>query len=308
MREMTGEQLQEAVNKVVAASNTINWSDFRCRCSSIDKAFAKSRSNPVLTEKQCLRLDELEKKSTLTSNMVAELAELQVKKGNGSKIILSDVFIEYLMEYYAWVTAKRKPVSKELMYVQFLEKGKEVEKESIELLNFVEGTEYVKNEERVYNDFLSGEPDVFIGDHVMNATKISDTKSCWDYPGFLKMINQAVSNPRDRQVKGYLDITGAMEGEIACCLVNTPLKIIKDFHDALLRKMDVISELSTEFIAEWEILERSMIFDDIPKHKRVWKQPIEPFNDFDRNYLYDRVKIARDWLYTFDEMYQKLNK
>lgn len=288
--------------------STINWQDFRCRCSSIDKAFAKSRSNPVLTEKQAARMDELDKKDILTTKMQEEYAELLVKKENGSKIILSDTFIDYLMEHYSWVTVKKKPVSKELMYVQFLEKGKDVEKQSIALLSEIEGIDYVKNEERVYNDFLSGEPDVFVGDNIMNATKISDTKSCWDYPGFLKMINKEVSNSRDRQVKGYLDITGAREGEIACCLVNTPQKIIFDFYNALLRKMDVISDEAPEFKAEWEIIERSMIFDDIPKHKRVWKQPIEPFNDFDRQYLYDRVKIARDWLYSFDEMYQQLNK
>jgi hypothetical protein len=285
-----------------------NWNDFRCRCSSIDKAFAKSRSNPVLTENQIKELSDLEARTTLTTKQAEKLAELLVKKENGTKIILSDTFIEYLMEHYAWVTTGKKPVSKELMYVQFLEKGKDVEKQSISLLSEIEGIDYVKNEERVYNDFLSGEPDVFIGENVMAATKISDTKSCWDYPGFLKMINQTVSNSRDKQVKGYMDITGAQEGEIACCLVNTPQKLVKDFYDALLRKMDVISDESPEFKSEWAVIERSMYFDDIPKHQRVWKQPIEPFSDFERNYLYDRVKIAREWLFTFDEMYQQLNK
>jgi hypothetical protein len=290
------------------STEAINWQDFKCRCSSIDKAFAKSRSNPVLTEKQVVRMAELEKKDTLTSNMVAELAELQVKKENGNKIILSDTFIDYLMEYYAWITKGKKPVSKELMYIQYVEKGKDVEKESIALLSEIEGIDYVKNEVRVYNEFLSGEPDVFVGDHIMNATKISDTKSDWDYPGFLKNIHSSITNGNDKQVKGYLDITGAREGEIARCLVNTPLKLVKDMHDALLRRMDVISSESPEFITEWTILERSMYFDDIPTHQRVWRKPVEPFNDFDRNYLYDRVKIAREWLYTFDEMYQKLNK
>lgn len=288
--------------------SSINWQDFRCRCSSIDKAFAKSRSNPVLTEKQVTRLDELEKKTDHTPKMTVEYAELLVKKENGSKIILSDTFIEYLMEHYAWVTTKKKAVSKELMYIQYVEKGKDVEKQSIELLNLVDGTEYVKNEERVYNDFLSGEPDIFIGDNIRNATKISDTKSDWDYPGFLKNIHAAITNGNDKQVKGYLDITGAREGEIARCLVNTPIKLVKDIHDALLRRMEVISSESPEFIKEWEILERSMYFDDIPPHKRVFKKPVEPFTEFERNYLYDRVKIARDWLYSFDEMYQKLNK
>lgn len=287
--------------------STINWQDFRCRCSSIDKAFAKSRSNPVLTEKQAARMDELDKKDILTTKMQEEYAELLVKKENGSKIILSDTFIEYLMEYYSWVTTGKTRVSKELIYIQYVEKGKDVETQSIALLSLVEGMNYVKNEERVNNEYLSGEPDIFVGEKIMSATKISDAKSTWDYPGFLKVINKGIEPRYERQIQGYLDITGATEGEIAYCLVNTPMKQTKDFYDALLRKMDVISELSTDFIKEWEILERSMFFDDIPAHKRVWKQKIDPFLDFDRQYLYDRVKIGRDWLYSFDEVYQKLN-
>ena len=288
--------------------NNTNWGDFKCRCSSICKAVAKSRSNPVLSEKQIVRMEELEKRDKLTDSMIAELAELHVKKENGKKIILSDSYIEYLMEYYAWETSGKKSVDRETMYIQFVEKGKEVENESILLLNYVEGLNYQKNGQRVCNDFLSGEPDVFVGEEIMKATKISDLKSCWDYPGFLKKINQSIESKYELQIRGYMDITGATEGEIAYTLVNTPMRLAKDIHDALLRRMNVISEESPEFIKEWEIIERSMFFDDIPKSKRVWKQSIDPFSDFDRNYLYDRVKVARDWLYTFDEKYQKLNK
>ena len=289
--------------------STINWDNFKYRCSSIDKAFAKSKSNPVLTEKQEKEFNELEKIAhILTETQSKRFAELLLKKENGSKIILSDTYIEYLMEYYSWATTGKKAVSKEVIYLQFVEKGKEVENDSILLLSQVEGLNYVKNEQRVENKYLSGIPDVFVGEEIMKATKITDLKSIWDYPGFLKKINQPVETKYDRQVKGYMDITGASEGEIADCLVDTPLWQQKDFHDLLLRKMNVISDESPAFRNEWEIIERSMTFEDIPKHKRVFKQKVEPFSDFDRNYLYDRVKIGREWLWKFDEMYQNLNK
>lgn len=289
--------------------STINWDNFKCRCSSIDKAFAKSKSNPVLTEKQEKEFNELEKIAhILTETQSKRFAELLLKKENGSKIILSDTYIEYLMEYYSWATTGKKAVSKEAIYLQFVEKGKEVENDSILLLSQVEGLNYSKNEQRVENKYLSGIPDVFVGEEIMKATKISDLKSVWDYPGFLKKVNQGIETKYDRQVKGYMDITGAPEGEIAYCLVDTPLWQQKDFHDLLLRKMNVISDESPAFRNEWEIIERSMTFEDIPKHKRVFKQKVEPFSDFDRNYLYDRVKIGREWLWKFDEMYQNLNK
>jgi hypothetical protein len=58
--------------------NNTNWDDFKCRCSAITKMTATSRSNPVITEKQTVRLAELEAKSILTDNMKAEMAELLV--------------------------------------------------------------------------------------------------------------------------------------------------------------------------------------------------------------------------------------
>lgn len=286
----------------------VNFDLFKCRCSSNHKLLAESRSNPCLTEKQAIRLAELEQKDKLTINMTVEMAELVIKKGNSTKVILSDSCIEYLMEWYAWEVAGKVAVSKESMYIQFIEKGKDVEGVSITLLSVVDGELYYKNDERVSNDYLTGEPDVFKGDNIMSATKITDVKSAWDYPGFLKKINQPVSKSNDLQIKGYMDITGAPDGEVAYCLVNTPERILHDLRGFLLKKMDVVSEESPEFLREYEALAASMFFDDIPHHKRVFKIKIEPFPEFQRQQLYDRVKICREWLWKFDDMYEYLNK
>ena len=50
-----------------------------------------------------------------------------------------------------------------------------------------------------------------------------------------------------------------------------------------------------------------MRFDHMPVHKRVHKIKIEPFSEFERQKLYDRVKIGRDWLNEFHEKYKRLN-
>jgi hypothetical protein len=285
----------------------VNFDNFKCRCSAISNLLSESRSNPTLTEKQATRMVELLYREELTPKMQIELAELQVRKENAKNIVLSDTCIVYLMQWYAWETAQKKAVDKEAMYIQFVEKGKDVEADSIELLSKVNGVKYEKNEQRICNEYLSGIPDIYVGEEIMLATKISDIKSAWDYPGYLKKINTPVQKNNDLQIKGYMDITGATEGEVCDCLVNTPLRIVKDIHDSLLRKMPVISEESPEFQYEWSILERSMFFDDIPYKQRVFKKSVEPFNEFDRQKLYDRVKVCRDWLWTFNEMFQKLN-
>lgn len=287
--------------------STINFDNFKCRCSAISIMLSDSRSNPQITEGQLKRLEDYEKRDKLTEVQKVDMADLIQKRENGKKTILGDTIVAYLMEYYSWATAQKKSVSKEAMYIQFVEKGKDVEEESITLLSIIDGIIYSKNEERVENEYLSGIPDLFVGDNIMSATRISDIKSAWDYPGYLKKINTPVSKVNDLQIKGYMDITGATEGEVCDCLVNTPLRIVKDIHDSLLRRMNVISSESPEFINEYEILERSMLFDDIPHRQRVFRKKVEPFNEFDRNKLYDRVKIGREWLNNFHEMFVRLN-
>jgi hypothetical protein len=278
----------------------INFDNFKVRCSAIGKVMSNSRSNPCLTEKQALRLDELEKKEVLTEKMKEELADLLIKKANGSKIILSDTCIEYLMEVYAWEVLGKQAVTKELD-MEYTRKGKIGEPESIKLLSLVDGMLYEKNEERWYNEFLSGEPDIF------HENKIIDIKTCWDCPGFLKKINCSLENGYSYQIRGYLDITGATEGEVVYALINTPETIVNDYKRKLFYQMEVVTEESPEYVEAVANLVNSMYFDDIPMHKRVFRVKVEPFSDQERQKLYDRVKVCRDWLNEFHEMYQKLN-
>lgn len=280
---------------------------FKVRCSAIREVMSNSRSNPSLTEKQRKRLDELQAKDNITENQVLELAELQAKEENSKKLILSDTCIEYLMEWYAMFTAQKQCVTKELD-IQYTFKGKLVEEDSILLLSKLDKVLYLKNEERIENDFLTGEPDIHDGDHVKACKKIIDIKSVWDYPGFLKKINQKPDSGYDYQLKGYMDLSGAREAEIAYCLVNTPEIIVNDYRRRLFYKMNVPTQENPEYLRQCALLEHSMYFDDIPIEKRVFKVPIEPFSEEQRQAVYDRVKQCREWLEIFHEQYEKINK
>lgn len=286
----------------------VNFDDFKCRCSAITKMMATSRDNPVLTEKQAVRMDELQNKPSLTPNMQAELAELLVKRDNSSKVILSDGCIDYLMEWYSWETTGKIPVDKEAMDIQYTRKGKSTENDCISLLSRVDKVVYTKNEERVTNSYLSGIPDIFLGETVMTATKIVDNKSLWDYPGFLKTLHKKPENGYIDQIGGYCDISGAPIGEIAKTLVNMPVEIVMDYEYRLLKKMNLATTESPEFQEEWKKWERSMHFDDIPKEKRVYKIPVQPFTPERKQMIYDRVKVCREWLSQFHEKYQQFNK
>lgn len=283
------------------------WDKFKVRCSAINSVMSTSRSNPTLTDKQKARLDELYAKDSLTDKQALEIAELQVKEQNSKKVVLSDSCIEYLMEAYAYVTAQKQSVTKELD-IQYTSKGKMVEEESIILLSQLDKVLYTKNDHRIENDYLTGEPDIHDGEDIKSCKRIIDIKSVWDYPGFLKKINQKVDNGYDYQIKGYMDLTGATEGQIAYVLVNTPDIIVNDYKRKLFYRMNVATEQNPDYLRQSAILEHSMFFDDIDIHKRVFKVPIEPFTEEQRQAVYDRIKVCREWLNNFHEQYQKINQ
>jgi hypothetical protein len=178
----------------------------------------------------------------------------------------------------------------------------------------VDGTYYFPNEdengnrERIYNDYLSGEVDAYEGESIMTATTIPDVKSIWDYPTFLNKIHEPLTPANDWQIKGYLDISGAPKGFIANCLVDTPEEIINKTKEKLLYKTGCVTEEDAKFKANWKILERSMRFGHISPNKRVFKKNVEPMSNEKRQLLYDRVKVCRDWLSNFHEMYGNMNK
>jgi hypothetical protein len=285
----------------------IDWSLFKVRCSAISKVCSSSRDYPCLTELQEQELKDLEAKPTLTDKQKEKMAALIVKRENGKKVILSDTCIEYLMEEYAWRTEGMISVGKESMELLQLKKGKMQEGEAVKLLCIVDGIMYNINKERVYNDFLSGELDIFDGQEVMGANSIGDIKNSFDYPVFLKKINKGLENGNKEQVQGYCDIAKSSKGFIAHCLVDMPEEIIEDMKYRLLKKMNCATELSPEFMEEWEKWERSMRFSHIPPAQRVFKIPVTPFTEFERQKVYDRVKICREWLNSFHETFVKLN-
>jgi hypothetical protein len=292
----------------------IDWQQFKCRCSQIHSIVSNSRSNPCITEKQQLLLDELDKKDTLTDKQKEERTRLIQLKENSTKVILSDTAINYLLEEYAWRKEGMVRVTKEVMDIPQLKKGTIVEPQSLELLSYVDKVLYEPNidekghRERVYNEYLSGEVDAYVGNSIMESEIIPDCKSIWDYPTFLCKIKEPLTLANDWQLKGYGDITGAPIIFIGNCLVDADEETINNIKWRLLGKMNVVTDESPDFKDKWSLIEHSMKFSHIDPYLRVFKKPVERMNDFQKQFLYDRVKICRDWLNEFDEDYLKLNK
>jgi hypothetical protein len=201
------------------------------------------------------------------------------------------------------------------MDVEYFERGRKTEPESIELLSFVDNTVYVKNEQRFENDFLSGIPDLLnigegIGEKgpVFFANAIRDIKSCKDYPTFLYKIHKGLDPGNADQLAGYGDILQCGDLEVDFTLPTMPQSIREGYKMKLAYKMNAAIDQDPEFERAWANLERSMIFGHMPPEKRVYKIPVEPFGKSEQLAVYERVKHCREWLDNFHGQYLKLNK
>jgi hypothetical protein len=187
-----------------------------------------------------------------------------------------------------------------------VQKGIEVEEDSITLLSRVQKKMLVKNDKRLNNDFITGLPDIFEGDSIETADSITDIKSSYDLHSFLSNAGEPLDNNYYYQLQGYMALSGAKKAYIAYCLVNTPDSILQGEKYRLLKSMDVISEDSPEFIKAALKIEKNMIFDDIPKEDRVLIFPVER-NEEAIEKIYSKVKKAREYLAEFEQLHINFN-
>lgn len=188
-----------------------------------------------------------------------------------------------------------------------MQKGTEVEEESITLLSRVLKKMLTKNDERLSNDFITGLPDIFDGPSIKEANSVTDIKSSYDLFTFLPNIGEPLDKDYYWQLQGYMALTGAKSACIAYCLVNTPDHIIQGEKYRLLKTMNVISEESPEFITEALKIEKNMTFDDIPKEERVLLFSVQR-NDDDISKAYAKVEKAREYLAQFEKDHLNFNK
>jgi hypothetical protein len=277
-----------------------------------------ARGFEPLTEIQEKRMAELDQKADsgkITDKQREELTYLIQKQDKSKTVVLGDSAVAYLLEAYAWETEQMCSITKE-MDVEYFERGRKTEPESIELLSFVDDAAYVKNEFRFENEFLSGIPDVVTvekgylghGDYNEYCSAIRDIKSCRDYPMFLYKIHKGVDPGNAEQLQGYGDILECGDLGVAFTLPTMPQSIREGYKIKLAYKMNAAIDQDPEFEKAWANLERSMIFDHIPAPRRVYKIPVAPFTPNEQAAVYERVKVCREWLDNFHRQYLRLNK
>jgi hypothetical protein len=205
---------------------------------------------------------------------------------------LSETTKTYLMECYV----REKYGRDKNIINKYIEKGLAVEEDSITLYSRVTKTFFAKNEARIENEFISGTPDLFIGESILNAKTIIDIKSSWDVYTFFATMTKPVNKDYFYQLQGYCALSGAEDARLVYCLVDTPLSLIEDEKRRVSWKMGLIDPHSNEaYIQACEYLDKSMTFADIDIKERYIENLIPRDEDAILS-VYKRVGMCREFL------------
>lgn len=178
---------------------------------------------------------------------------------------------------------------------KYTSKGKAAEEASIMLVSQLEGELMYKNELRLSNDFLIGTPDCIIGEDPENAEKIIDVKSPWDCETFFSNLNGELPAQYYWQMQGYMAICNAPISEVHFCLVDIPDFMWESERMRLFKRMEVVTELSPEFVKAETQLRKNLTFGDMPPEERRIKFTVQR-NEEDIQKIYRQVEKCRPYL------------
>lgn len=199
------------------------------------------------------------------------------------KTYVRQVYREKKYNRYRNITAK------------YIEKGLLNEEDEITLYSRVNRKMYKKNSERLRNDFVTGEPDLYEGETIHTATAIIDLKGAWDL-FTLPYPDDAPDKGYYWQGLGYMDLSGPQCElfKLAHTLCDTPQHLIAKEIESVFWRTG--THATPEQIAK---IERNMKFEDIPMNERVVEFCINRDDDAIAK-IHDRVGECREYLAFLD--------
>jgi len=117
---------------------------------------------------------------------------------------------------------------------RYLDKGINQELESINLLNSVRFENYEKNDQRIENEFITGECDILTNESII------DIKTSWSLDTFPELPEDIDSNQYEWQGRAYMMLFNRFEFELVFCMVSTWDEFLTQYDDKALHKVDHI--------------------------------------------------------------------
>lgn len=231
-----------------------DFTDYKFRCSSLGKLMTGVKPN--LTDNQAEMLETLiakQRGGNITDKQTVTLGQL-IEKCD-ARPALSATTKNYLEQLH-----KEEVFGKcEELRSKYLDKGIQVEEQSITLYSELTNTLFIKNKERRNNHFITGEPDNTQG-------KIRDIKSSWSLATFPMHDDRLTNVDYYWQLQGYMELFDKEDSELIYCLVDTPEELINDEMRRTGWKSGFTADIPDELEAE---IRSNMTFSDIPAQLRV---------------------------------------
>jgi hypothetical protein len=196
--------------------------------------------------------------------------------GKGVETNLIDIFVS------------AKYGRREKIESKYLKKGHAREEDAITLLSRVTKKYLKKNDQRLSNDYVTGELDVFLGEHIRAAEETFDTKCSWSAHTFFRSKYKPLDPAYKWQGHGYMWLSGAKQHTVAHCLVNGTAQAISDEKRELAWRMGIIDpELSDDrekYLEKCRQIEINHIFDIEAFRK---ENPFFQFDNDVKNWQWD---------------------
>lgn len=187
-----------------------------------------------------------------------------------------------------------------------MEKGTLNEREGMQLAKDVFGWDIDIDapKVRLFNDFMTGEPDI-------NQSILGDIKCSYSAHSFPWLDTEVKNKAYIFQMQSYLWLTNHQQCELVYCLTNTPAHIIADeiqkkTYQLLKQPKFLEMDMDESFASAEAEAERQVhndaIFDKIPKEKRVKRFIIER-DDAMILQIQERITKARE---IFDNVFEAI--
>ncbi len=197
----------------------------------------------------------------------------------------------YIEEYWG----RKKDVQTKQM-----SKGTNAEEEVIALLTYVDEVKYLKNNLRYSNEWATGHADIVLEDEII------DVKASWEPETFMPKILEPLDKTYNIQLQTYMWLYGKPKARLVYGLVNTPDFLLKNELQRLLYSMDVISDMSPEYIKAAKDLTKNHVFNDIPPEERIISIEV-PRNEEIIDQMPGKVEKARKYLAEIHEKHLNLS-
>ena len=157
---------------------------------------------------------------------------------------------------------------------KYINKGKDQEQDSIDLLNSVRFTNYHKNVIRLQDEYLTGECDILAEDRVI------DVKTSWNLETWPATPGEAHDNEYEWQGRAYLMLYEREIFELVFCMVTTKDEFLSQWEQIDLHRVDHIApeKRITSVIYERDLEKEELIREKLIFANEYYAQYINQLN------------------------------